>query len=62
MKWMVGSLCNIQVKSVTTSGGGAINKAWEQIRADLLAVPVNRAQHTEAALGSAKLAKQAGII
>jgi D-ribulokinase len=50
------------LKSVTTSGGGANNKTWEQIRAGLLAVPVNRAHHTEAALGASKLAKQAGIM
>jgi sugar (pentulose or hexulose) kinase len=50
------------LKSVTTCGGGASNRAWQQIRARLLGVPVSQAAHPEAALGAALLAKQAGII
>ena len=50
------------LKSVTTCGGGASNRAWQQIRARLLGVPVSQAAHPEAALGAALLAKQAGIM
>jgi D-ribulokinase len=50
------------LKSVTSCGGGANNAAWQQIRARLLAVPVTIANHTDAAFGSALLAKHAGII
>ncbi|MFA6903603.1 MAG: FGGY-family carbohydrate kinase [Gallionellaceae bacterium] len=48
--------------SVTTCGGGAENKAWQQIRSRLLRVPVTTAQHTDAAYGAALLAKRASII
>jgi sugar (pentulose or hexulose) kinase len=48
--------------SVTTCGGGAENKAWQQIRSRLLRVPVTTAQHTDAAYGAALLAKRAAII
>ena len=50
------------LKSVTTCGGGANNPAWQQIRARLLGVPVSQARYTEAALGAALLARQAGIM
>lgn len=49
------------LKTVRTSGGGANNHAWQQIRARILRVPVSQGQHTEAAFGSARLAWQAGI-
>ena len=42
--------------SVQTAGGGAINKAWQQIREHKLGVPVTVASHTEAAYGAALLA------
>lgn len=42
--------------SVNTSGGGAINNAWQQIREQKLGVPVFVATHTAAAYGAAKLA------
>lgn len=42
--------------SVVTAGGGAINKAWQQIREKKLGVPVTAAKYTSAAYGSAKLA------
>jgi len=50
------------LKSVTSCGGGAKNVAWRQIRERLLAVPVTTSMHTDAAFGSALLAKQAGIL
>lgn len=45
------------VGRVETAGGGAKNPAWTRIRARLLGVPVSRAAHTEAAYGSALLAR-----
>jgi sugar (pentulose or hexulose) kinase len=45
------------VRRVETAGGGAQNPAWTRIRARLLDVPVLRAAHTEAAYGSALLAR-----
>ena len=42
--------------SVQTAGGGAINKAWQQIREHQLGIPVTTAPHTAAAYGTAKLA------
>lgn len=48
--------------SVTTCGGGASNPVWQQMRARLLGVPVSNSFYAEAALGTALLAKQAGII
>lgn len=48
--------------SVTTTGGGAKNSTWRKMRERLLHVPVEIAQHSEAAYGTALLAKQAGII
>jgi sugar (pentulose or hexulose) kinase len=41
---------------VFTSGGGAVNETWRQIRERRLGIPVLRASHTEAAFGSALLA------
>ena len=45
--------------SIRTTGGGARNSAWTQIRARLLNVPLLPADHEEAAFGSARLARQA---
>lgn len=50
------------LQSVTSCGGGASNPAWQQMRARLLGVPVSQARHTEAALGTALLARHAGIM
>ena len=43
--------------SVRTTGGGAQNLAWTRIRERILNVPVIPAHHTEAAYGSALLAR-----
>jgi sugar (pentulose or hexulose) kinase len=45
------------LEQVLTSGGGAKNDAWRQIRERLLGVPVSNAGSTDAALGAARLAK-----
>ncbi|ERN42532.1 sugar (pentulose and hexulose) kinase [Rubidibacter lacunae KORDI 51-2] len=44
------------LQRVYTAGGGALNVAWERIRARHLKVPVAAAQHSEAAYGTALLA------
>lgn len=49
------------LKSVATSGGGARNPAWTQIRARMLGVPVTAARHAEAAYGAALLAMRGGV-
>jgi len=41
---------------VLSVGGGAANRAWQQIRAQRLGVPVCQASHQEAAYGAALLA------
>ena len=41
-----------------TSGGGAINEAWQHIRQHKLGVPVTAPINTAAAYGTAKLAAQ----
>ena len=46
-----------QLKRVETAGGGAQNPVWTRIRQRLLGVSVSRAAHTEAAYGSALLAR-----
>ena len=46
-------------RRVFTSGGGAANEAWQRIRARRLGLPVLRAVHTEAAYGTALLARAA---
>ncbi|MDX2096635.1 MAG: FGGY-family carbohydrate kinase [Leptolyngbyaceae cyanobacterium bins.59] len=45
---------------VYTAGGGAGNEAWKGIRARHLGVPVLPSAHTEAAYGTALLARQGG--
>ena len=45
------------LRRVVTSGGGAKNTVWMQMRERLLGVPVVTAQHSEAAYGSALLAR-----
>ena len=44
------------VARVVTVGGGAANRAWTEIRARTLGVPVSAAAVTEAAFGTARLA------
>jgi sugar (pentulose or hexulose) kinase len=46
-------------RQVLTSGGGAVNEAWQQIRQRVLGVPVVRARQVEAAWGAASLARGA---
>jgi D-ribulokinase len=46
------------VARIETAGGGARNPVWVRIRERLLGVPVARAAHTEAAYGSALLARE----
>ncbi|QBQ55854.1 FGGY-family carbohydrate kinase [Nitrosococcus wardiae] len=46
-------------QQVRTTGGGAHNPAWTQIREQMLKVPVTIASETEAAYGSALLAQRA---
>ncbi|MGD8588154.1 MAG: FGGY-family carbohydrate kinase [Chromatiales bacterium] len=43
---------------VISIGGGAVNEPWRQMREQLLGVPVSRAEHTQAAYGTALLALQ----
>ncbi|KPV40251.1 carbohydrate kinase [Thiohalorhabdus denitrificans] len=43
-------------RSVRTVGGGAANPAWTRIRAGLLGVAMEEAEHGEAACGTARLA------
>ena len=45
--------------SIRTVGGGAVNTAWEKIRASFLQVPLIKPSHGEAAYGAALLARQA---
>lgn len=43
-------------KRVLTAGGGSINEAWRRIREQMLGVPVETAENTEAAYGTALIA------
>ena len=45
--------------SIRTTGGGSRNSAWTKIRARLINVPMQATDHSEAAFGSARLARQA---
>lgn len=47
------------LREVLTAGGGAQNEAWTQVRSRLLQVPVIPSPHTEAAYGTACLARAA---
>ena len=42
---------------VVSAGGGAANRAWSRIRERYLGVPVSVAQHQEACVGTARLAR-----
>jgi sugar (pentulose or hexulose) kinase len=44
------------VNRVFTSGGGASNNRWTEIRASKLGVPIIEARSTDAAVGSARIA------
>jgi D-ribulokinase len=46
------------LRCVYTAGGGAANATWARIRSRQLGVTVVRSAHTEAAYGTALLAKQ----
>jgi sugar (pentulose or hexulose) kinase len=46
-------------RRIYTCGGGAVNETWRRIREHRLGVPVQRAEHTEAAYGVALLARAA---
>jgi sugar (pentulose or hexulose) kinase len=46
-----------RIKRIETAGGGACNVAWTRIRERITGCPIVPAQHTEAAYGSALLAK-----
>ena len=50
------------VQSIRTVGGGAVNLVWQAIRQQHILVPFIAAEHTEAAFGSACLAKNAMTI
>ncbi len=45
-------------KTIYTVGGGAKNTAWTQIRQNLIGIQIQTPQHTQAAYGSALLAKK----
>jgi sugar (pentulose or hexulose) kinase len=45
------------LERVITAGGGARNETWRQIRENWLGVPVTIADHSEAAYGTARLAR-----
>jgi sugar (pentulose or hexulose) kinase len=45
-------------RQVFTSGGGAGNLPWREIRERLLGVPVRAARHAQAAYGSALVARR----
>lgn len=47
------------LKEVLTAGGGAQNEAWTSVRSRLLQVPVKPSPQTEAAYGTARLARAA---
>lgn len=46
------------VRRIQTLGGGATNPQWQTIRSQMLALPVTKARHHQAAYGSALLALQ----
>ncbi|RTZ76742.1 MAG: carbohydrate kinase, partial [Gammaproteobacteria bacterium] len=41
-----------------SSGGGAKNPAWQEIRQRVLGTPVHRARHADAAYGAALIARR----
>ncbi len=55
---LLAELGATSLSAVYTSGGGAKNPVWTQIRQYYLSVPVSIAKHQEAAYGTALLAQQ----
>ncbi len=43
-------------RRILTTGGGAANETWTQIRERVIGVPVRKAVHSEAAYGAALVA------
>lgn len=54
---VLNSLGCAPISRVVTAGGGSINEVWKQLRSRILAHPVSTATHTEAAYGTALLAR-----
>ena len=54
---LLAELGATSLRAVETAGGGAQNPVWAVIRQRLLGVPVKRAEHTQAAYGAARLAR-----
>ncbi|WP_299390778.1 FGGY-family carbohydrate kinase [Pelagibius sp.] len=54
---LLASLGATPVTRVLTVGGGAANEAWTRIRERVMGVPVDTATQTEAAYGTARLAR-----
>jgi sugar (pentulose or hexulose) kinase len=46
---------------IYTTGGGAVNEAWTAIRSLMISVPIEISKRTEAAYGSALLARQGSV-
>ena len=59
---LLKSLGASALTEVITAGGGAQNTCWQQMRQSQLGVPVRRAQHTEAAYGMARLAREGSAL
>ncbi|HIO14481.1 MAG TPA: carbohydrate kinase, partial [Chromatiales bacterium] len=55
---LLETLCGIKVTSITTSGGGSVNAAWQAIRQQIIGRPVCRAPISDAAYGAALLARR----
>lgn len=53
----IAELGTTRLRRVSTSGGGAGNESWRQIRQRLLGVPVATSSRAEAAQGAARLAR-----
>ena len=54
---LLSELSGCPLRTVITTGAGSVNPVWQTIRQHLLAVPVYRAEHHDAAYGSAQLAR-----
>jgi sugar (pentulose or hexulose) kinase len=50
------------VTQIYTAGGGAKNEPWRVMRERFIGVPVARSRHTEAAFGTAQLARRQGFL
>lgn len=58
LAWSGRSSVVVKVVQVYTSGGGAASEVWNDIRQQVLGVPVVRSFAAEAAYGAALLASQ----